>query len=249
MNQEQDIQRKEILRDFFGSQTQPCSREEWVENLVQFEQLMMKYRAAIEEVTTKLNVLNDEFSVSARRNPIESIQSRVKRPYSIAQKLRTKGLPVSVDVIRPYLNDVAGVRVICPFLDDIYTIAEMLLTQDDILLVNKKDYIHHPKENGYRSLHLIVEIPVFFSTGKEEMRVEIQICTVAMDFWASLEHQIRYKQNLEHEQCIHAELLYCANSIAEIDRRMYQLRRQIQPSSSSDTRSNMARETSEGPET
>ena len=225
---EQDTRRKEILRDFFGDPARLDQEGEWLENVLQFENLMMKYRATIRELTTKLEVLNDEFSVSAKRNPIETIQSRVKRPYSIAQKLRNKGLPVRVDMIRLHLNDVAGVRVICPFLDDIYTVAGLLLAQDDIRLVTRKDYIRHPKPNGYRSLHLIVEIPVFFSQGKEWMRAEVQIRTVAMDFWASLEHQIRYKQDLPDEQDLPAELLECANCIADVDQRVYLLRRRLQ---------------------
>ncbi len=226
--EEEAARRKEILKDFFGGPAQADPPGEWIEKLVQFEALMMKYRAAIREVTTKLEVLNDEFSVSAKRNPIESIQSRVKRPYSIAKKLRSMGQPANVDAIRRYLNDVAGVRVICPFLDDIYAIADMLLQQDDIHLVKKKDYIQHPKPNGYRSLHLIVEIPVFFSQGKELMRVEVQIRTVAMNFWASLEHQIQYKNDLPSDPEIRAELLDCAERIAETDQRMFQLRNRIQ---------------------
>lgn len=202
-----------------------------MDKLVQFEALMVKYRAAIREVTTKLEVLSDEFSASARRNPIDNIQSRIKRPYSIARKLRKMGVPADVAAIQAYLNDVAGVRVICPFLDDIYAIADMLLRQDDIRLIKQKDYIKNPKSNGYRSLHLIVEIPVFFSWGKELMRVEIQIRTVAMNFWASLEHQIRYKNGLPADPDIQAELLECANRIAETDRQMFQLRNRISQSS------------------
>lgn len=227
---EANASRTEILKDFFGSSDQAAPQEEWVEKLVQFEALMVKYRAAIREVTAKLEVLSDEFSVSAKRNPIESIQSRIKRPYSIAQKLRTMGRPADVESIRTYLNDVAGVRVICPFLDDIYAIADMLLCQDDIRLVRKKDYIQHPKPNGYRSLHLIIEIPVFFSRGKELMRVEIQVRTVAMNFWASLEHQIQYKNGLPSDPDIRKELLACADRIAETDRQMFQLRNRISQS-------------------
>lgn len=230
MSIDDDTRRKEILKDFFGAAEQTHSSEEWIENLVCFETLMMKYRAAIREVTTKLKVLNDEFSVSAKRNPIESIQTRIKRPYSIAQKLRDAKHPVSVEAIQLYLNDVAGIRVICPFLDDIYTVAGLLLRQDDICLIKQKDYIKQPKPNGYRSLHLIVEIPVFFSQGKEWIRAEIQIRTVAMNFWASLEHQIRYKHELSSDLDIRTELLDCAERIAEIDQRMFQLRERINPS-------------------
>ena len=226
-SREDNAGRREILKDFFGSSEQAAPPEAWVDKLVQFEKLMVKYRAAIREVTTKLEVLSDEFSVSAKRNPIESIQSRIKRPYSIARKLRSMGQPAKVEAIQACLNDVAGVRVICPFLDDIYAIADMLLSQDDIRLVRKKDYIQSPKPNGYRSLHLIIDIPVFFSSGKELMRAEIQIRTVAMNFWASLEHQIQYKSGLPAGQDIQAELLACADRIAETDRQMFRLRNRI----------------------
>lgn len=160
--EEQDTQRNEVLTDFFGGHQEEELTSEWLERLREFEGLMMKYNSAIREITTKLEVLNDELSFSSRRNPIESIQARIKRPYSIARKLRRLGQPVTVESISTNLNDVAGVRVICPFLDDIYAISDMLLKQDDIQLVAKKDYIQQPKPNGYRSLHLIIEIPIFF---------------------------------------------------------------------------------------
>lgn len=187
-------------------------------------------RAAVREVTTKLEVLNDELSSFAERNPIEGIQSRIKRPYSIAKKLKARGLPVAVESIQKNLNDVAGIRVICPFISDIYDVADMLLSQEDVLLIEKKDYIEKPKDNGYRSLHLIVEIPIFLSKGKENMRVEIQIRTVAMDFWASLEHQIRYKKGLEEGQKISEGLKECADTIARTDLRMQELREMIKNS-------------------
>ncbi len=134
---------------------------------------------------------------------------------------------MTVESISEHLNDVAGIRVICPFINDIYDVADMLLKQDDILLIARKDYIKAPKENGYRSLHLIVEVPVFFSTGKEQVRVEIQIRTVAMDFWASLEHQIRYKNDSPEVQKIARELRDCADTIAQTDIKMQQLRQRI----------------------
>ena len=188
---------------------------------------MIKYRSAIREVTTKLEILNDELSVFTERNPIESIQSRIKRPYSIAGKLRKQNYPLTVESISEHLNDVAGVRVVCPFIDDIYDVADMLLKQDDVRLIARKDYIQNPKENGYRSLHLIIETPVYFSTGKELIRVEIQIRTVAMDFWASLEHQIRYKNNSPEVRKIAGELKECADTIAQTDVKMQQLRLRI----------------------
>ena len=222
--------RAEALKDFFGGDDKEATSVEKLELLDQFESLMIKYRAAVREVTTKLEVLNDELSSFAERNPIEGIQSRIKRPYSIAKKLKARGLPVAVESIQKNLNDVAGIRVICPFISDIYDVADMLLSQEDVLLIEKKDYREKPKDNGYRSLHLIVEIPIFLSKGKENMRVEIQIRTVAMDFWASLEHQIRYKKGLEEGQKISEGLKECADTIARTDLRMQELREMIKSS-------------------
>lgn len=221
-------ERKEALRDFFGGEEGDLLSDEMFGNLLQFEQLMLKYRSAIREVTTKLEILNDELSSPMARNPIESIQSRIKRPYSISRKLKKIGCPVAVESIAENLNDVAGIRVICPFISDIYDVATMLLRQDDIILISRKDYIQNPKSNGYRSLHLIIGIPVFFSTQKEIIRVEIQIRTVAMDFWASLEHQLYYKNNDKVDEDIVRELYLCAETIAQTDRKMQQLRDRIE---------------------
>lgn len=222
-------QRRETLKDFFGGDEGEEISDEMLERLFQFERLMIKYRSAIREVTTKLEILNHELSNVSEHNPIENIQSRIKRPYSIAKKLMKMGAPVTVEAITEHLNDVAGIRVVCPFINDIYAVCDMLQKQDDVRLVAFKDYIRHPKPNGYRSLHLIIEIPVFFSTGKENIRVEIQIRTVAMDFWASLEHQIRYKNDSARVQQIAAELKKCADTIAETDEKMQNLREQMLP--------------------
>ena len=161
----------------------------FIGQLAQFQELMMMYNCAIREVRTKLEVLNDELAVRSPHNPIEMIKSRVKKPVSIAGKLKRRGYEMSVDSIRRNLNDVAGIRVICAFIDDIYKIAGMLSSQDDITVIQVKDYIRHPKANGYRSYHMIVEIPVFFSDEKVPMRVEVQIRTIAMDLQAG--HQGR----------------------------------------------------------
>lgn len=195
----------------------------------QFQEMMMMYKCAIREVRTKAEVLNDEMSVRYHRNPISSISSRVKKPESIAQKLYKKGLPFTVEAIMANLSDVAGIRIICEFIDDIYTIAAMLAMQDDLKLIKIKDYIKYPKPNGYRSYHMIVEIPVFFSKGKTLMRVEIQIRTMAMDFWASLDHELKYKKNIDSsdEEMIAAELLACADRIAETDTIMQQIRMKL----------------------
>ena len=164
----------------------------------EFRKLMMKYRCAIREVQTKLEVLNEDFSVRNNRNPIEALSSRIKTPESIVEKLHRNHWPITTKSIHDNLHDVAGVRVICSFVDDIYYIADVLLKQDDIRLIRKKDYIKYPKPNGYRSLHLIIEIPIFLSDKKEYMQVEVQIRTIAMNFWASLEHKVRYKKDIPH---------------------------------------------------
>ncbi|HIY77767.1 MAG TPA: GTP pyrophosphokinase family protein [Candidatus Borkfalkia excrementavium] len=194
----------------------------------ELSELMMRYNSAIREVRTKFEVLNDELSLKTSRNPIESIQSRVKKALSIAQKLRRLGKSVTVENISKELNDVAGVRVVCSFIDDIYRVADMLAKQDDITVVAVKDYIRKPKLNGYRSYHMIVEVPVFFSESKQIMRVEIQLRTVAMDFWASLEHQMKYKKESADRPEIAAELKSCAEVIAATDARMMAVRKRIE---------------------
>lgn len=217
------VEKAELVQSFLSTH----GDQDVFERLEEFNHLMIKYHAVIREVTTKLEILNDELSHSKQRNPIETISFRIKKPMSIAQKLRKKGAPVTVDSISQTLNDVAGIRVICSFVDDIYAVAEMLTRQDDVRLIEKKDYIQNPKPNGYRSLHLVLEVPVFFSTHKEPMRVEVQIRTVAMDFWASLEHQIRYKNHTPETRRIAGELKECADVIAQTDLRMQALRDQV----------------------
>lgn len=208
----------EMLEDFFV-------------NSKKFRSLMMMYRSAIREIKTKLEVLDDEFSIEHKRNPIASIQSRIKKPESIYQKLTKLGYEVTTDNIREHLNDVAGIRVVCPFLEDIYHVADLLASQDDIKLIKVKDYIEHPKENGYRSYHMIVEIPVFFSEGKTLMRAEVQIRTMGMDFWASLEHQLRYKKGLEETELydqISQRLQETAKMITATDMEMEEIKRMLE---------------------
>ena len=194
----------------------------------EFQMAIMMYTCAIREVKTKLEVLNDELSLRNQRNPIEMIKSRVKRPVSIVEKLHRRGLPISTESMVQNLDDVAGIRVICSFVDDIYTVANMLVSQDDITVVTIKDYIRNPKPNGYRSYHLIIEIPVFFSETKKNMRVEVQIRTIAMDFWASLDHQLKYKKSMDNASEIGEELKQCADVIAQTDKRMLEIRQQIE---------------------
>ena len=199
----------------------------FIDQETEFRQMMMMYSCAIKEIKTKLQVLNDELSIKRQRNPIEFIKTRVKQPDSIASKLRRKGYPVTVQSVFENLSEVAGVRVICAFIDDIYKVADMLTAQDDIELIKRKDYIKNPKMNGYRSLHLIIEVPVFFSDHKEQIRVEVQIRTIAMDFWASLEHQLKYKKDIDDAESIMYELRACADVINRTDYHMQSLRDRI----------------------
>lgn len=191
-----------------------------------FRTLMAYYRCAIMEVETKFNVLNTEFSLKYDRNPIETIKSRLKSPESIIEKLQRKGLEFSAECIERELTDIAGVRVVCAFPEDIYQLSECLLKQDDITLIKKKDYIENPKENGYRSLHLIVETPIFLHDQKRLMRVEVQLRTIAMDFWASLEHRIYYKKGQDDKE-LRRELKECAEISAALDLRMQEIRGQL----------------------
>ena len=213
---------EQLLREIIGGD------ESSLDKMQQFQELMVRYNPAIREVRTKFEVLNDEFSFRNSCNPIESITSRIKKPVSIAEKLRRMGCPLTLESVSENLNDIAGIRVICSFIDDIYMVAELLARQDDITVVRVKDYIQKPKPNGYRSYHMIVEVPVFFSDGKRPMRVEIQLRTVAMDFWASLEHQMKYKQDSADRPEIAAELKSCAETIAATDARMLGIRRRIE---------------------
>lgn len=188
--------------------------------------LMTYYRCAIFEIETKFRVLNEYFALRDERNPIESIKSRLKSFDSIREKMERKGLPLRFDLIESTLNDVAGVRVVCSFLDDIYMLADCLLQQDDVTLIERKDYIKNPKPNGYRSLHLIVEIPIFLSGEKRLVRVEVQLRTIAMESWANLEHRLRYKKQLTDEQqtIMDAELSECAEMSILLDEKMQRLK-------------------------
>lgn len=203
--------------------------EALLESAKPYQVLMMHYQCAMREVQTKFEVLNAEFSVLHDYNPVESIKSRLKRPMSVLEKLRRKGLPYSLDAVYENLSDVAGVRVICSFVQDIYALSDMLLRQDDITLIQRKDYIAHPKENGYRSLHLIVEIPIFLHNMKKPMKVEVQLRTISMDWWASLEHKIRYKKDIEVPEHIRQELRECAEISTRLDQRMEQIHRLLDP--------------------
>ena len=200
----------------------------WSKGVVQkYKRLMAYYRCAMMEVETKFNVLNEEFSLRYDRNPINGIKSRLKRLDSIQEKLHRKQLPFDMQTIETHIHDVAGVRVVCAFVEDVYLLAEALLKQDDVMLIEKKDYIANPKPNGYRSLHLIVTVPIFLEHEKRIMQVEIQLRTIAMDFWASLEHQLRYKKDFAFTEEMAQELRDCAQLSAQVDLRMDSLRERL----------------------
>lgn len=201
--------------------------EMFFEEADKFEDAMLYNSSAIREIQTKLEILNEELSLRTKRNPIESITSRLKSPQSIIGKLRRNEWPITVESMEEHLNDVAGIRVICSFIEDIYSVADMLIKQDDIKLLTRKDYIQNPKNNGYRSLHLIVEIPIFLSDKTLFRRVEVQIRTIAMDFWASLEHQVKYKKGIPDADRIVEELAECANVIAATDKKMQDIYHKI----------------------
>ena len=192
-----------------------------------YKELMAYYRCAMMEVETKFNVLNEELSLAYDRNPIETIKSRLKSPESIVDKAARKGLPLTIDSIEKNIRDIAGIRVICSFPSDIYMLADCLLSQDDITLIERKDYIEHPKPNGYRSLHLIVEIPIFLHNQKRLMKVEVQLRTISMNFWASLEHQLRYKSDVEIPEHMSDDLKKCADVIAETDQEMQRIAKEL----------------------
>ncbi len=188
--------------------------------LKKFTARMQLYRGGIKEISTKLEILDEEFKTKFSYNPIHHVESRLKSMPSIVKKIKSKGLEVTIDSITDNITDIAGIRVICNYIDDIYRVAEMLTAQDDVKLLRVRDYIKNPKEAGYRSLHLIVEIPVFLSTGPVPVPVEIQIRTIAMDFWASLEHKLRYKTGNSVDDDLRERLKKCADEISALDTEM-----------------------------
>jgi putative GTP pyrophosphokinase len=193
----------------------------------ELRQELMVYKFAVDELMTKLRILSEEFDFAHQHDPIEHLTSRVKQPAAITQKLRRKGIEPSIAAIREHIEDVAGIRVVCPFVPDVYMVARMLGQQDDVEIVRTKDYIDAPKPNGYRSLHLIVRIPVFLSDRVEKVKVEIQMRTIAMDFWAAVEHKLFYKYDGEAPDDFAAELRAAAATAADLDRRMTALHKRI----------------------
>ena len=211
------IMQKEIVSDPF---TALVPNTDITDTLQEFMALQQLYDAGVKEVRTKLEILDDEFKIKHDHNPIHHMEYRLKSVNSILGKLEKRGLEVSLDSIVTNLTDIAGVRVICNYVSDVYKIADLLIKQSDIKLIAKKDYIKHPKENGYRSLHLVVEVPIFLAEKVQPTTVEIQIRTIAMDFWASLEHHLRYKADNEVPDGVRDELIECAKSISNLDYKM-----------------------------
>jgi putative GTP pyrophosphokinase len=197
------------------------------DQIQEFAYRMQVYRAAIKEVQTKLEILDDAFNVRYEHNPIHHIESRLKSPMSIAQKLRRKGLPLSPQFLEEGMHDIAGIRVICNYIDDVRRVAQLLLEQDDVTLVEEKDYITNPKPNGYRSLHLIISIPIFLTGGKRDTLVEVQIRTIAMDMWASLEHKLHYKSSDNMSEDMEARLIQCSDELYRIDEEMQRIHHSI----------------------
>lgn len=221
--------KEKIVSPFVKTLVNSNALDKIEDNMMPLKRLMAYYRCAIMEVETKFNVLNEEFSLEYDRNPIETIKTRLKSTESIIKKLVRRNFPLTVDSIEANLNDIAGVRVVYSFLEDIYLLADCLLQQDDVKLIQVKDYIKNPKPNGYRSLHLIIEIPIFLKDEKKDMRVEVQLRTIAMDFWASLDHKLSYKKDIPEEEAklLRQELLECAQISADLDVRMGEIKNRI----------------------
>lgn len=216
------------LADFFAIDRLSQHDEEMlIESAMQMQQMMMLYESGIREIKTKLDILSDESRISGKPSPIDSIKSRIKSPRSIIGKLKRRGFPITLQSMIDNLNDIGGIRVICPFIEDIYTVADMLMRQDDLTLIEKKDYIANPKPNGYRSLHLILEVPIFLAERTQPVRIELQIRTIAMDFWASLEHQLRYKSDVEIPEHVSDDLKKCADVIAATDQEMQRIAKEL----------------------
>ena len=203
------------------------SSEQALEELFNFVELQHQYAAALEEIGTKLKILDDEFQVAYKHNPIHHMERRVKEMTSLVKKLQRKGLTIDAETAKANILDIAGIRVVCNYLEDIYVIEKLLLKQEDVKLLKRKDYIEHPKENGYRSLHIVVSIPVFLADRVEATPVEIQIRTIGMDMWASLEHKIRYKNNTNTED-YKDKLKECAVEISDVEAKMQTIHSDIQ---------------------
>lgn len=208
------------------------TRESGNPEIDNWQTTMLLYHSALKEIGTKLEILNDEFQHIHQYNPIEHIKSRIKSPERIVRKLKNKGLESTIENMKEYVNDIAGIRVICSFTSDIYRIAEMLSNQSDLKVLSVKDYIMSPKESGYKSYHMIVSVPIYLSDSVVDTKVEIQIRTVAMDFWASLEHKMNYKFDQNAPEEIKRQLYECAQMVSALDDRMLSINEEIQEAKS-----------------
>lgn len=209
-------------------QAEKVLNKEFVESLrEQFTRFGLVYKFALEEISTKVNILKDEFRLIHDYNPIEHVNTRIKSAESLIKKIQKKNIPFSLEAIKENIRDIAGIRIICSFVSDIYRISEMIQAQSDIEVVEVKDYIKNPKPNGYQSLHIVMKIPVFMSDRVERVFVEIQIRTIAMDFWASLEHKIYYKYNKQIPEHLTKQLKEAADTVAELDRKMEDINNEI----------------------
>ncbi len=204
------------------------ARNNYNDQVDSWNEVLLIYRSALKEINTKLEILNDEFQHVHRYNPIEHIKSRIKTSESIVKKLKKKGYESTIENMVDYVDDIAGIRIICSFTSDIYHIAEMLVNQNDIKVLEVKDYIKTPKQSGYKSYHMLVTVPIFLSDKKIDAKVEIQIRTVAMDFWASLEHKIHYKFEGNAPEHIQDELVECARMVSDLDTKMQSLNEEVQ---------------------
>ncbi len=231
---EQQLKSDLLALSYSSESPVTAQAEKMINFLSEYKELRTIYLCALKEVQTKFDVLNTEFSVLHQRNPISSIHTRLKSNSSIIEKMNRKKIPFSLDNLLHEINDVAGIRVICSYIDDIYALSDALTKQDDVTLLEKKDYIVNPKPNGYRSLHLIISVPVFFANEKKDVKVEVQIRTIAMDFWASLEHQIKYKKDIPDQDAVITQLKNCATSIADLDQQMLDIRKKLEEGTEDD---------------
>ncbi len=212
----------------------PEMRDIFQGNIREYFYQIQLYNAAIKEIRTKLEILDEEFSVRYSHNPIHHMEYRLKDPKSIIEKLRRKNLPITVESMTKNLYDIAGVRVICNYIEDVYRIADLLVSQDDITQVRLRDYIKQPKDNGYRSLHLVVSVPIFLAEKTVPVHVEIQIRTIAMDFWASLDHQLRYKSEDHVPAGLKERLKVCADTITSLDNEMQAIYKELKEGQSNE---------------
>lgn len=214
---------------------EPINKEALDELRNKIIRFSMAYKFALEEISTKVNILKEEFRLVHDYNPIEHVNTRVKSAESLLKKVQKKNLPLSLESVQENIKDIAGIRIICSFVTDIYRISDMIQAQSDIEVIEVKDYIQHPKPNGYQSLHIVMKIPVFMSDRKVHVYVEMQIRTIAMDFWASLEHKIYYKYNKQVPEHLTEQLKEAANTVADLDRKMEHINKEINILKENDT--------------